>query len=77
MHFLLTIKSDHKKKWVFNVFSRQLTHIKTELLTKGLKFSITSKTLHNKDIIATVENAVKDYEKEETDTICAKVRLTL
>ena len=40
-------------------------------------FSIPSKTLPNKDIITTVEDAVKDLEKEEGDTIRAKVSLTL
>ena len=57
--------------------SRQLTHIETDLLAKGINFSITSKTLPNKDIIATVEDAVKDLEKEEADTIRAKESLTL
>ena len=57
--------------------SRQVTHTKTDFLTKGPNFSITSKTLLNKDIIATIEDAVKDLEKEETDTIHAKVSLTL
>ena len=66
-----------KKKWVINMSSRQLTHIETDPLAKGLNFSITSKTLPNKDIIATTDDAVKDLEKEETDTICAKVSLTL
>ena len=66
-----------KKKWVINMSSRQLTHIETDLLTKCLNFSITSKTLPNKDIIATIEDAVKDLEKEEADTIRAKVSLTL
>ena len=66
-----------KKKWVINMSSRQLTHIETDLLAKGLNFSITSKTLPNKDIIATIEDAVKDLEKEEADTIRAKVSLTL
>ena len=66
-----------KKKWVINMSSRQLTHIETELLAKGLNFSITSKTLPNKDIIATVEDAVNDLEKGEADTIRAKVSLTL
>ena len=47
--------------------SRQLTHIKTDFLAKGLNFSITSKTLPNKDIIATVVGAVKDLEKEEAE----------
>ena len=42
--------------------SRQLTHIEIDLVAKGLNFSITSKTLPNKDIIATVEDAVKDLE---------------
>ena len=55
--------------------SRQLTHIETDLLAKGLNFSITSKP--NKDIIATIEDAVKDLEKEEADTIRDKVSLTL
>ena len=57
--------------------SRQLTHIEIDLLTKGLNFSITSKTLPNKDIIATIEDAVKDLEEEESDTIRAKVSLRL
>ena len=55
--------------------SRQLSHIETDL--KGLNYSINSKTLLNKGIIATIEDAVKDLEKEEADTICAKVSLTL
>ena len=52
----------NKKKWV-NMASRQLTHIETDLLAKGRNFSITSKTLPNKDIIATIEDAVKNLEK--------------
>ena len=44
--------------------SRQLIHIKTDLLTKSLNFSITSKTLPNKNIIATIEDAVTDFEKK-------------
>ena len=51
--------------------------LETDLLAKGLNFSITSKILSNKDIIATTEEAVKDIEKEEADTIRAKVSLTL
>ena len=35
----------------------------------GLNFSINSKTLPNKDIIVTMEDAVKDLEKEEVDAI--------
>ena len=56
--------------------SRKLTHIETDLLAKDLNFSITSKTVPNKDI-ATIEDAVKDLEKEEVDTIQTKVSLTL
>ena len=66
-----------KKKQVTNMSSRQLTHIETNLLAKGLNLSITFKTLPNKDIIATIEDVIKDLEKEETDTIHAKVSLTL
>ena len=66
-----------KRKWIINMSSRHLTHIETDLLAKGLNFSITSKTLPYKDIIATVEDAVKGLEKEEADTIRTKVSLTL
>ena len=66
-----------KMRSVINMSSRQLTHIETNPLAKGLKFSITSKTLPNKDTIATIEDAVKDPEKEEADMIRAKVSLTL
>ena len=44
---------------------------------KGFNFSITSTTLPNKDIIASIGDAVKDLEKEESDTIRAKISLTL
>ena len=57
--------------------SRQLTHIETDLLWKGLNFSITFKTLPNKDIIAVIEDVVKDLEKEKADTIRAEVSLIL
>ena len=53
-----------KKKWLINMFSRQLTHIVSDLLVKGLYFLISSKTLPNEDMIATIEDAVKDLEKE-------------
>ena len=53
-----------KKKWVINMSSRQLTHIETDLLAKSINFSTTTKALPNKDIIATVEDSVKDLEKE-------------
>ena len=66
-----------KTKWIINMSSRQLTHTETDLLAKGLNFSITSKALPSKDIIATIEDAVKDLEKEEADTICAKINLAL
>ena len=56
------------------MWSRQLTN---DLLTKGFNFSITSKTLPNKDIIASSEDAVKDLQQEEVDTIRAKTSLTL
>ena len=53
---------------------RQPTHIETDLLAKGLKFSVTSKTLPNKD---TIEDAVKNLKKEEAGTIRAKISLSI
>ena len=60
-----------KKKWVINMSSRQLTHIETNLLAKGLNFSITSKTLPNKDI-ATIEYAYQLLKKDPTSKIKTK-----
>ena len=57
--------------------SKQLTDIETDLLAKSLNFSITFKTLVNKNIIATIEEPVKNLKKEETHTICDKISLTL
>ena len=53
-------KVTDKKKWVISLSSRQLTHVETDLLEKGLHFSITFKTLMNKDIVATIKDPVKD-----------------
>ena len=53
-----------KKKHVTDMSSRELIHIETDLLAKSLNFSITSKTLSNIDIIAPIEDAVKDLEKK-------------
>ena len=33
--------------------------------------------MSNKDIITTIEDTIKDLEKEEADTICAKISLTI
>ena len=49
---------------------------KTDLLAKGLNFPITFRTLPNKDITATTEDAVKKLEKEATETIRAKASFT-
>ena len=43
--------------------SRELTHIEIDFLAKGLNFFINFKAPPNKDI-ATIEDAVKDPEKE-------------
>ena len=66
-----------KRKCVINISSRQLTHIKNDLLRKGLNFSITSKTLANEDIIPIIEESVTDLEKEEANTNRAKISFTL
>ena len=66
-----------QRKWVINMSSRHLIHIESDLLAKGLNFSITSETLPSKDIRANIEEAVKDLQKEEADKIRAKVSLTL
>ena len=57
--------------------SRQLAHIETGLLVKGLNFSIISNTLPNEDTISTIADAVNDLKKEETDPIRAKISLAL
>ena len=51
-----------KTIWVFNKPSRQLSQFEGNLLVRDLNFSVTSRTLPNKDIKATIENAAKDFE---------------
>ena len=48
-----------KKNCVISLSYRQLTHIETDLLEKGLNVSISFKTLMNKDIVATVKDPVR------------------
>ena len=59
--------------------SRKSIRMKTEFLVKVLNFSIVSKALPNKDILATLENVVKRRRltKEEADKIYVKTKLTL
>ena len=57
--------------------STHIEHIETSLLAKGLNFSIASNARPNKDIIATVQDKVKKFEKESSDTIWTKISLTL
>ena len=49
----------------------------TKPIISRTAFSITCKGLPNKVITATIKDAVKDLEKEETDAIRAKISLTL
>ena len=46
-------------------------------MEKSFNFSVTTKTLLNKDITAIIEDAVKDFEKEEADKIRAKKGFTI
>ena len=48
----------------------------SDFLNKDFNFSITFKTLPNKDIIVTID-PVKDFEKEEADRIRTKISLIL
>ena len=71
------ITNMRSKEIGYYLSSRQLFQSKADLLAKGLNFSITSKTLPNNGIIVTVEDVVKDLEKEEADTIRVKRSVTL
>ena len=50
-----------KKKWVINMSSGQLTHIKTDFLAKVLNFSVTSKTLPKKRYHSYYRRCSKGY----------------
>ena len=45
------LKKQIKINKLLNISKRKLTQIKTDLLVKGLNFSITSRALLNKDIV--------------------------
>ncbi|XP_057290838.1 uncharacterized protein LOC130613523 [Hydractinia symbiolongicarpus] len=66
-----------KSKWIVNLSNRQLTTEETNLLSKGMNFCMTPASLPKKEIVAKVEEAIKDLPKEEADTVRSKVSLTL
>ncbi|XP_057292500.1 uncharacterized protein LOC130621201 [Hydractinia symbiolongicarpus] len=66
-----------KSKWIVNLSNRQLTTEETNLLSKGMNFCMTPASIPKKEIVAKVEEAIKDLPKEEADTVRAKVSLTL
>ena len=55
--------------------SRQITHNETHLLVKGFNFSITFKTLPNKDK-GNIRDKLNNLEKKKADPICDKISLT-
>ena len=55
----------------FYMSSRQWTRIETDILARVLN------PLPYKDVTATIEDAIKDLEKEDADTIRTKIRLSL
>ena len=51
--------------------------LKSIFLLRAVSFQLCQDYFLNEDIVATIKDAVKDIEKEETDTFCAKASLTL
>ena len=73
---LMSMNKSHKaplikqiKRFVIIMPSRKMTHIEYDTLAKGLDFSITSKTLPNKDIVATIEYAYPPLENNSCHII--------
>ena len=66
-----------KSKWIINLSSKQLSDQEKDLLAKGMNFCLTPTTVPKKEIIARVEDAIKNLPIEEADTVSAKVSLTL
>ena len=61
----------------YDYFFQKISPYRNRSSLKGFNFLITSKTLPYENIVATIEDAVKDLENEGADTIRAKVSLTL
>ena len=66
-----------KKKWVTNIFKRVLTKDEISLLRKGLNFAVTPKSVPTKEILASVEEGIKDLSENEKAEVRGKIYSTL
>ncbi|KAL9963887.1 hypothetical protein ACROYT_G027441 [Oculina patagonica] len=58
-----------KTNWVINLSSRSLNDAEIALLQKGLNFAVTPSNIPAKEIIASVESAVRQLNVERADTV--------
>ena len=49
----------HRKNWVINLSKHKLTETETDVLSLGLNFAVTKKTLPKQNIIAEVEKGIR------------------
>ena len=66
-----------KTNWVINLSSRSLSDAETALLRKGLNFAVTPENIPTKEIIASVESAVRQLNIEQADTVRRTVNTIL
>ncbi|KAL9964367.1 hypothetical protein ACROYT_G027998 [Oculina patagonica] len=58
-----------KTNWVINLSSRTLNDAEIALLQKGLNFAVTPANVPAKEIIASVESAIRQLNAEQADTV--------
>ncbi|XP_078350248.1 uncharacterized protein LOC144635053 [Oculina patagonica] len=58
-----------KTNWVINLSSRSLSDAEIALLRKGLNFAVTPTNIPAKEIIASVESAVRQLNTEQADLV--------
>jgi hypothetical protein len=66
-----------KKKWGINASTRNLSRDEIDLLQKGLNFAITPRVVPTKEILAAVEQGVRNFTEEEQNEVRQKVTSAL
>ena len=66
-----------KKKWVVNISDRALNNNEISVLRKGLNFAITPKQIPTKEILASVESAISNLQRDQQDEVRNEVFCTL
>ena len=67
----------HRKNWVINLSKQKLTKNETDVLSLGVNFAVTQKTIPKQNIIAEIEKGIRKIPNASANIIRGKIVNTL